>query len=226
MQPDDADNLERAKLESLAEFAAGAGHEINNPLAVIAGRRNSLLRGDVIPNVAAIWRSFTSPGHAHPRDDRRPDALCPTAGADPPAGDAGDRRGGRRRIDGEGRVVLGVALVKSADATDAADRDPGTVRASLRAVIDNGPTAGTTAASRMQMHDHPVHRRRRWHGHSGSRAAAPLHPFDSGQKRPRPGVGLSKAWRFVTDHAAHHGRRDKARTGRVHDPRAREPRLI
>lgn len=36
--------LERAKLESLAEFAAGAGHEINNPLMVITGRAQLLLR--------------------------------------------------------------------------------------------------------------------------------------------------------------------------------------
>ena len=38
------DELERAKLEALAEFAAGAGHEINNPLAVISGRAQLLLR--------------------------------------------------------------------------------------------------------------------------------------------------------------------------------------
>lgn len=36
--------LEEAKLAALAEFAAGAGHEINNPLAVIAGHAQLLLR--------------------------------------------------------------------------------------------------------------------------------------------------------------------------------------
>jgi len=36
--------LERAKLEALAEFAAGAGHEMNNPLAVISGRAQLMLR--------------------------------------------------------------------------------------------------------------------------------------------------------------------------------------
>ena len=30
--------VEAEKLAALAEFAAGAGHEINNPLTVIAGR--------------------------------------------------------------------------------------------------------------------------------------------------------------------------------------------
>jgi signal transduction histidine kinase len=38
------DDLERQKLEALAEFAAGAGHEINNPLAIISGRAQLLLR--------------------------------------------------------------------------------------------------------------------------------------------------------------------------------------
>ncbi len=38
--------LESEKLESLAEFAAGAGHEINNPLTVIAGRAQMLLHSE------------------------------------------------------------------------------------------------------------------------------------------------------------------------------------
>lgn len=38
-----------AKLEALAEFAAGAGHEINNPLATIIGRVQLLLKGEQDP---------------------------------------------------------------------------------------------------------------------------------------------------------------------------------
>jgi signal transduction histidine kinase len=38
------EELEQQKLEALAEFAAGAGHEINNPLAIISGRAQLLLR--------------------------------------------------------------------------------------------------------------------------------------------------------------------------------------
>ena len=38
------DRLRDAKLAALAEFAAGAGHEINNPVATIVGRAQQLLR--------------------------------------------------------------------------------------------------------------------------------------------------------------------------------------
>ena len=40
--------LEDAKLSSLAEFAAGASHEINNPLAVISGQAQYLLKTEVL----------------------------------------------------------------------------------------------------------------------------------------------------------------------------------
>jgi signal transduction histidine kinase len=41
--------LESEKLEAIAEFAAGAGHEINNPLTVISGRAQLLLRDEADP---------------------------------------------------------------------------------------------------------------------------------------------------------------------------------
>ncbi|HQU41180.1 MAG: hypothetical protein B7Z73_05760 [Planctomycetia bacterium 21-64-5] len=43
------ERLTAAKLEAMAEFAAGAGHEINNPIAVIAGRAQLLLDGETDP---------------------------------------------------------------------------------------------------------------------------------------------------------------------------------
>jgi signal transduction histidine kinase len=42
--------LEAEKLKALAEFAAGAGHEINNPLATILGRTQLLLPGETDPD--------------------------------------------------------------------------------------------------------------------------------------------------------------------------------
>ncbi len=44
-----ATNLRDAKLESIAEFAAGASHEINNPLAVISGHAQLLMTGESDP---------------------------------------------------------------------------------------------------------------------------------------------------------------------------------
>ncbi len=43
------ETLEAEKVEALAEFAAGAGHEINNPLAIIAGRAQLLLKDEPDP---------------------------------------------------------------------------------------------------------------------------------------------------------------------------------
>ena len=38
------ERLQTSKLSALAEFAAGAGHEINNPLAVISGQAQYVLK--------------------------------------------------------------------------------------------------------------------------------------------------------------------------------------
>jgi signal transduction histidine kinase len=42
--------LAELKLRSLAEFAAGAGHEINNPVATIVGHAQQLLAGETDPD--------------------------------------------------------------------------------------------------------------------------------------------------------------------------------
>jgi signal transduction histidine kinase len=44
------EQLEHEKLEAMAEFAAGAGHEINNPVAVIAGRAQLFLQSETDPD--------------------------------------------------------------------------------------------------------------------------------------------------------------------------------
>lgn len=43
------ETLETEKLAAMAEFAAGAGHEINNPLAIIGGRAQLFLREETDP---------------------------------------------------------------------------------------------------------------------------------------------------------------------------------
>jgi len=49
MQQDFSAELERQKLEAVKELAYGASHEINNPLANIAARAQTLLRDETLP---------------------------------------------------------------------------------------------------------------------------------------------------------------------------------
>ena len=57
---------QRSLLASLAEFAAGAGHEINNPLAVIMGRAQLLLTRQTDPEMARSLRAIiTQAQRAH-----------------------------------------------------------------------------------------------------------------------------------------------------------------
>ncbi|QDT17954.1 sensor histidine kinase [Alienimonas californiensis] len=57
MTPDDfANRLRDAKLAAMAEFCAGAGHEINNPAAAIHGRCSLLLRNCQDPALARELR--------------------------------------------------------------------------------------------------------------------------------------------------------------------------
>jgi len=48
----------RAMLEALAEFAAGAGHELNNPLAVIVGRAQLLMARENDPDAVRSFRAI------------------------------------------------------------------------------------------------------------------------------------------------------------------------
>lgn len=54
------ETLEREKLEAMAEFAAGAGHEINNPLAVIAGRAQLFMRQESDPERRRVLASMNT----------------------------------------------------------------------------------------------------------------------------------------------------------------------
>jgi signal transduction histidine kinase len=56
----EADRLRALKLEALAELAGGAGHEINNPLAVISGQAQYLLAHDSDPDRQKSLQSIIS----------------------------------------------------------------------------------------------------------------------------------------------------------------------
>jgi len=55
-----AESLEKAKLDAMAEFAAGAGHEINNPLAIISGHAQLLLRQATHPEWQRMLATIVS----------------------------------------------------------------------------------------------------------------------------------------------------------------------
>lgn len=58
--------LRKGKLDALAEFAAGAGHELNNPLAVIVGRAQLLLARENDPQASRSLRAIlTQAQRAH-----------------------------------------------------------------------------------------------------------------------------------------------------------------
>jgi signal transduction histidine kinase len=58
--------LRQSKLEALAEFAAGAGHELNNPLAVIVGRAQLLLVRETDPaSIRSLRAILTQAQRAH-----------------------------------------------------------------------------------------------------------------------------------------------------------------
>ena len=59
-QKSEEDRLRTQKLNALAEFAAGAGHEINNPLAVISGQAQYLLHHEVEPGRQAALQTIVS----------------------------------------------------------------------------------------------------------------------------------------------------------------------
>jgi signal transduction histidine kinase len=207
MNVPDADALERAKLAALAEFAAGAGHEINNPLAVIAGRAQLLLRGERDPERRrdlAIIRAQAMRVHemiadlmlfARPPELNRRDCDAAAILEAVVAGSAAKAE------------MLGVSMVRGVAPRPIPLRaDPELLQAALRAVIDNGLNAasrggrieaevreGDGAVEFVVLDDGP--------GIPDDVRPHIFEPFYSGREAGRGlGVGLSKAWRFVTNH--------------------------
>ncbi len=202
-----AATLQREKLEALAEFAAGAGHEINNPLTIIAGRAQLLLRETTDPehrhalalmNVQAMrvyemiadLMLFARP----PQPDRRPIDL---------AAFMGDLAAEVQPLAARQETELAVSVGATAGSLVA---DSVQLAAAARAIVQNSLEAlgrGGRIDVRATNEGHDVRIAVSDNG-PGIKPAERRHlfdPFYSARQAGRGlGMGLSKAWRIVLNH--------------------------
>ncbi|MEO1998640.1 MAG: HAMP domain-containing sensor histidine kinase [Planctomycetaceae bacterium] len=194
------------RLESLAEFAAGAGHEINNPLATIIGRVQLLLRKETDPGRRQALEAIG--GQAYRIRDMIGDAMM---FARPPLGqcqsldlslavqgvvDAFEEKTQARNC----KVCVSLA----SDAAVWADPDQlGVVvscllRNALEGVDDGGQVTIETTIQPGESHLVVSNSGR---GLSADERAHLFDPFYSGRQAGRGlGFGLSKCWRIVSNH--------------------------
>jgi signal transduction histidine kinase len=202
-----AESLQREKLDSLAEFAAGAGHEINNPLAVIAGRAQLFLheekdperrRGLALINAQAMrvyemiadLRLFARPPEPERRSvelvglvDRVLEELGPRAA---------EQDTSLARTGGGGPLSANV--------------DPVQLTVALKALVANSMEAlGAGGRVEVDLGRHGVETQIRVIDDGPGIAAGDLSrvfdPFFSARQAGRGlGMGLAKCWRIVTNH--------------------------
>ncbi len=218
--------LEAAKLEAMAEFAAGAGHEINNPLAIISGRAQLLLQGEAdaerrrelsviaaqafrVYEMIADMMLFARPPRPvfAPVDlseliDRVIESLAAKAQSRQSTLRRTDRREPVRIVADRTQLIVAVrALCENALA---AVGDHGRVELATEIVIDptndvstNGPSPEMTRVARLEVRDHGS-------GITPEVRRNIFDPFYSGRAAGRGlGLGLSKCWRIVKLHGGH-----------------------
>lgn len=212
--------LQQEKLSAMVALAAGAGHEINNPLGSIAGRAQLLLRDEHDPERRrALAKINTQAFRAH---EMIADMML---FAEPPApklaethlAEVVDRVLGEFAEQLEDRAIEVVwsgeysdcpaAPAVSADATQIAVAVAALIRNAIESIGGGGVI---DLALRLTQERLPLGHTRDWHtlvvrdNGPGVSADARRHlfdPFYSGREAGRGlGFGLSKAWRIVTAH--------------------------
>ncbi len=208
-----ADDLEAAKLEAMAELAAGAGHEINNPLAVIAGRAQLLLDGE--PNAQRRRELAVIHSQAMRVHEMIADMMLFARPPKPKAGMC-DLRPLLQEVVGEitaraaeRNVEISLELPEQVGPVEA---DPTQLAAAVRAICDNALTAVDRGGRiTLRLEESVAHSAA---GRSvaivisdngpGIPAEVRAHlfdPFYCGRHAGRGlGMGLAKAWRIVRDH--------------------------
>lgn len=201
------DRMENAKLAALAEMAAGAGHEINNPLAVISGRAQLLIAEETDPRRRKSLETIVSQAQ---RIHRMIVDLMTFAR--PPAPDckpldiveAIDRAAGAVKHEAdEERISVTINAAPqlpqvSGDVAQLAAAIECILRNSLEATPENGSVQVTAevAQSAVQIRISDT-----GHGITDDQRKHIFEPFYSGREAGRGlGMGLPKAWRIVQNH--------------------------
>ncbi len=199
--------LEAEKLEALAEFAAGAGHEINNPLTVISGRAQLLLRDEPDPErcrALALIRAQAVRVHEMIADMRL-FARPPEPEKEPldPAALVG--RVAEELAAEYARQEIDVASIVPPEELSLT-ADPVQMEVALRALCRNSAEAiGRGGRIELELRAEPdevlILVRDDGPGITAEERRHIFDPFYSARQAGRGlGLGLSKAWRIVTGH--------------------------
>jgi len=204
--------LEREKLEALKELAYGASHEINNPLANIAARAQTLLAGEADPErrrkLVAIHRQalrahemiadlmlFARPPELNlaPCDVRQLVRRVVAAQSDIAA---------EREIELTCDVADDAAPSLAADDTQLAVAVDTLITNAIEAVGAGGHVAvAVRSAAEAESREVEIVVADDGPGISDEVRSHMFDPFFSGREAGRGlGFGLSKCWRIVTDH--------------------------
>jgi signal transduction histidine kinase len=217
------DRLQRAKLDSLKELAYGASHEINNPLANISMRAQSLIPGEIDPERRRkLAQIHVQAMRAH---EMIADLMLFARPPKPVLAIIDARDVAREQFDNLRSRAIEQATELQLDAVEypcSVQADATQIGVALRALIINAlealgsggnigvqvdrtndrlPLAATGPIIRLTVTDD---------GPGVPEAIRPhlFDPFFSGREAGRGlGFGLTKAWRIVTDHGgdlSHH----------------------
>lgn len=205
------DALEQAKLDAMKELAYGASHEINNPLANIAGRAQTLLKSETDENNRRMLESIHRQAmRAHEMISdlmlfARPPKLERQAVS--PAELVTKLIEELQPLADEHRVQM---IVQNDRAPSSVAADPVQLAVAIKALLVNSIEAigqdGEIAVGLRQAEatlEETLEIKVRDTGPGIPAAVRPhvFDPFYSGREAGRGlGFGLSKCWRIVTDH--------------------------
>lgn len=205
-----SDTFLRAKLEALAEFAAGAGHEINNPVATIAGRAELLLKGETNPerrqalltigaqalrirDMIGDLMLFARPPKSEPKQLNLPDAVTEVL----------------RKLEGTLREKS-LTVIAQENCSVPILADPVQLRVVISNLLLNSANASAIGGSiRIEYSSDEFQSRRctvlvihdRGMGFTDVEREHLFDPFFSGRQAGRGlGFGLCKCWRIVDQH--------------------------